>query len=106
MNRIDQIRTLLENDPKDSFLNFALAKEYEKSEQWDEVIQLYKGIVHNEPDYVGVYYHLAAAYHKLDLLDEAMKTYEDGIQVSKKLTDFHAMSELANAKKNLEMEML
>lgn len=37
--------------------------------------------------------------------DLALEAYTAGINVAKKIPDFHALSELNNAKLNLEMEM-
>jgi hypothetical protein len=54
---------------------------------------------------VGMYYHLAKLYEKLENVDLAIQTYTEGINVAKRLSDFHALSELNSAKMNLEMEM-
>ena len=35
----------------------------------------------------------------------ALEAYNDGINIAKKMPDFHALSELNSAKLNLEMEM-
>jgi tetratricopeptide (TPR) repeat protein len=93
------------NDPKDSFVIYALAKEYESCGDLEESLNQFLLLKNQDPDYVGMYYHLGKLYEKLEKPEEAMKTYETGIQISKKLKDFHALSELNNAKVNLEMEL-
>jgi len=54
---------------------------------------------------VGLYYHLGKLYEELGETDLALLTYEDGVSVAKKAADFHALSELHNAKMNLEIEI-
>ena len=41
----------------------------------------------------------------LDNHEKALETYNEGINVAKKLADFHALSELNTAKTNLEIDM-
>jgi predicted Zn-dependent protease len=104
-DRLNQLLGMLEDDPKDSFLRYAVAKEYENGELNQEALEEYLTIKKNDPDYVGMYYHLAKLYEKLENVDLAIQTYTEGINVAKRLSDFHALSELNSAKMNLEMEM-
>ncbi|MBC7885620.1 MAG: tetratricopeptide repeat protein [Saprospiraceae bacterium] len=104
MVRLKTLLDMLEGDPDDSFLRYALAKEYENMESWPEALSHYLIIKEKDPDYVGMYYHLAKLYEYLQETDKALKTYEEGISIAKKIPDFHALSELNSAKLNLEME--
>ena len=104
-DRLNQLLGMLEDDPKDSFLRYAVAKEYENGQLDQEALEEYLSIKKNDPDYVGMYYHLAKLYEKLENVDLAMQTYIEGVDVAKRLSDFHALSELNSAKMNLEMEM-
>lgn len=99
------MKSFLEDDPKDTFVLFALAKEYEKLNVLKMAIETYEKLKQVDPDYVGLYYHLANAYVLVSDKENAAKTYEDGIEVAKKLADFHALSELHNAKTNFELEL-
>lgn len=105
----ERLATLLEwlkEKPGDSFLNFALAQEYQKMDNLEEAIKTYLQLKSADPDYVGLYYHLAHCYVTSENPDEALQVYNSGIEVARKLNDQHALSELLNAKTNLEMEML
>jgi Tfp pilus assembly protein PilF len=106
MSRMDQLNALLLEDPKDCFILFAIAKEYEKNGEDEKAISQYLDVLKIDEDYIGVYYHLANLYVELSEVDKAMETYDNGIAKAKKQADFHAMSELLNAKKNVEMENL
>lgn len=103
-NRIDTLLAFLKDDPEDSFVRFALAKEYEKMGTLKKALDTYINLKELEPDYVGLYYHLGGLYELLNEKKQALQTYEDGIVVAKKIADFHSLSELHNAKMNLEVD--
>ena len=102
-NRIDSLLAFLKEDPEDSFVRFALAKEYEKIGTLKKALDTFLELKDLDPNYIGLYYHLGGLYELLNEKDDALKTYEAGIEVAKKLADFHALSELHNAKTNLEI---
>jgi tetratricopeptide (TPR) repeat protein len=106
LTRINTLLKFLEESPDDTFLLFALAQEYKQLAQFEPAISWYIKLKNLDPDYVGLYYHLAESYAKLDDLTNAMVTYDEGMAIARKLNDQHALSELSNARTNLEMEML
>jgi tetratricopeptide (TPR) repeat protein len=96
---------MLDADPDDSFLIYAVAKEYEKSGDLEKAIALLNTLREKDPEYVGLYYHLGQLYEEIENGDQALKIYEEGLAIAKKLKDFHALSELNGVKTNLEMEL-
>ena len=102
-DRIEQLKAFLAEDPGDSFIRYALAKEYEGMGQMYQARDAYLALKKDDPTYVGLYYHLGKLYEELGEEEEALATYTEGINVAKKATDFHALSELNTAKVNLEM---
>lgn len=92
-------------NPNDTFALFALAKEYEKQQKWNDVVQLFEKLLVVDDKYIGVYYHLAKTYEQLNEINKALNIYERGILEAQKLQDLHALSELKNAKMNLELEL-
>jgi tetratricopeptide (TPR) repeat protein len=96
---------MLEADPQDSFVRFAIAKEFESLSQYDKALEQFLILKSADSQYIGLYYHLGKLYEKLENHSLAMKTYQEGISEAKKLKDFHALSELNTAKVNLEMEI-
>lgn len=102
-NRIDTLLTFLKEDPEDAFIRFALAKEYEKMGTLKKALDTYIELKNFAPDYIGLYYHLGGLYEQLNENSNALIIYEEGIVLAKKLADFHSLSELHNAKTNLEM---
>lgn len=103
--RLKQLQNLLENSPNDSFLLYAIAKEYEGLEQVAEALQKFQELTELHPDYVGTYYHYAKLLEKEEETEKALTIYEKGILVAKKIGDQHALGELSNAKINLELEL-
>lgn len=106
MTRLEQLLGLLEQNPKDSFVCFALAKEYENTGEVEKALEYYSTLLQNNPDYVGAYFHLAQLYADSHQNEEAFRVYDLGIGIAKKLGDQHALSELSSARMNLEMEDL
>lgn len=104
-SRLDRIKTLLAESPEDSFLHFALAKEHEKEANHEQAILEFEYIFHKDPSYIGNYYHLGKCYEALGESEKALQAYVNGIIKGKAIGDLHAVSELQNAKMNLELEL-
>jgi tetratricopeptide (TPR) repeat protein len=101
-DRFHYLKQLLEASPKDAFVLFALAKEFEGQGDSQKALEFYLRLKEANPNYVGLYYHLGKLYEKLDDSPKAIDTYKKGIEVSQKAGDRHAASELAGALLNLE----
>ena len=101
MERIDKIRTMLKENPKDSFLQHALALECIKLGNDKEARQLFESILENDPGYIGSYYHLAKLLERIGQNGNAIKIYEKGIEEAKKSGDNHSLSELRSAYEEL-----
>lgn len=104
MSRLDTLLTMLEKDPTDSFLRYALAKEYEQAGDISRAIEILEHLKSDDPRYVGLYYHLGKMYESEGNNSQAILIYEEGIRIAKAIPDFHALSELNNVKVNLEMQ--
>ena len=102
MNKLNQLPEFHKKAPKDAFLNFAIAKEYESAKNDDKALEFYLEIQKNTPDYVGFYYHLGKLYVRQNKIENALQTYKQGMAVANKVNDKHAFSELASA--NLEID--
>lgn len=104
-DRLKQLLDFYKNAPKDSFLIFALAKEYESLQNISEALAYYLKLEELDPNYIGLYYHLGKLYEVLEENIKAQKTYKTGIVISQEAGDYHAVSELNNALQNLEIQM-
>ena len=81
-NRIEVFKQMLEADPGNTMVMFGLAKEYEKVEQYDEVINLLEDYLAKADDEGNAYGTLAAAYEKTGQREKAIEIYKRGIDVA------------------------
>ncbi len=101
-NRLNQLLNFLGESPNDSFILFAIAKEYEKYDERKMAFEYYLKLKQTDPKYVGLYYHLGKLYEKDAAYDAALVAYKEGIAVAKSAGDRHALGELSEAKMILE----
>ncbi len=92
---------MLSENPKDSFLLFAIAKEYEGLGRHNDALDFFLNLKKENPDYVGLYYHLGKLYEQKEEIETAFFTYKEGMEIAKKQGDQHSLNELAAAKLNL-----
>ncbi|MCH2081516.1 MAG: tetratricopeptide repeat protein [Saprospiraceae bacterium] len=97
-SRLDQLLTFHKESPTDSFILFALAKEYENQSELEIALQYYQQLTKNAPNYIGTYYHLGKLHERMDQAAFAFQTYKKGMAIAKKIGDQHALGELAGAK--------
>ncbi len=100
--RLLYLQKLIEASPNDSFILFALAKEYEGTGDEAQSLSFYLRLKETNPSYVGTYYHLGKLYEGQEDFQNAILTYKQGIEISRQAGDRHAMSELQGALLNLE----
>lgn len=100
-NRLKQLVDFLEQRPDDSFILFAIAKEYEKHNATTEAMSYYLRLRTAHPDYVGTYYHLGKLYEQQGAIPTAFGVYKVGIEVARAAGDQHSLSELMGAKMEL-----
>jgi tetratricopeptide (TPR) repeat protein len=104
-DRLALLKKMHSNDPNDTFVLYALAKEFETLGNLEAALEVFLKLLQQDPDYIGLYYHLGKLYEVLGMNDLALQTYDKGLLCGKRLNDFHSIAELNNAKTNLEMEM-
>lgn len=97
VDRIEKIKQMLEESPRDLFLKHALALEYIKAEHESNARLLFEEILADDPGYVGTYYHFGKLLERQHEMKMAEKVYEKGIAEAMKAGDRHAASELRSA---------
>ncbi len=101
--RLDLLLGILKETPTDSFVIFAIAKEYEKISNQNEAIQYYEKLYNLDPNYVGLYFHWGKIYEEINDSEKAIEIYSMGIEVASLQKDGHAERELRAAKYNCEL---
>lgn len=95
----------LKKNPADSFSKFALALELLKRNEVSKARVLFESVLKQDPQYLGVYYHLGKLYESMDLKKEAFKIYSNGILVAEQQDNRRTLSELNEALGILKTEM-
>ena len=97
MERIEKLKTFLQDSPHDSFLKHALALEYVKLGDEAGARKLFEEILAHEPGYTGSYYHLGKLLERTGEKALAIEWYEKGMAAAKAAGDRHAYGELQGA---------
>lgn len=95
--RMKKLEVLLVDDPDNSFLLFAIAKEYEGLGEMEKALAQYLLLKGKDANYVGLYYHLGKLQEKMDDFAGALDSYTAGMAVAKAQGDMHAHGELSTA---------
>ena len=103
-DRRERLRALLAEQPGDSFLLFALAREYHNAGEFAEAAGAYADLRARDPGYVGLYYHYAAVLAALHREDEAEEVYRAGIRQAEAADEQRAAAELRGALMNWQIE--
>jgi tetratricopeptide (TPR) repeat protein len=96
-NRLDTLKSMLEQDPTSAFARYGLAMEYVNLGRLDEAIDEFHSLLGTHPNYAAGYYHAGRALEQLGKIDEARAMYEKGIEVTTRTGDAHTRSELQAA---------
>ncbi len=102
MTRLEQLMKYLGDAPNDSFLLFAVAKEYEGLDDNKMAFDYYHTLLTEHQNYVGTYYHLGKLYEKIENEPAAIETYKKGMLIAQQQGDKHAYGELATAKMSID----
>lgn len=102
--RIVQLQQMLQENPQDPFLLYALALEYRKQDL-EQANLYFSKLLQQHPAYLPTYYHAAALYTELGQPQEAKNTYEKGIALAQQQNDAHTLRELRNAYQNLLLDL-
>jgi Tfp pilus assembly protein PilF len=102
MPSLDQLLTLLQADPTDTFLQYAVAMEHAKQGHHAEALQAFNALLAQDPNYVAAYF-MAGRTCEQNADNEAAKSfYRQGIATAQKIGDTHAASEMSSALLMLE----
>jgi Tfp pilus assembly protein PilF len=96
-NRLEILRSMVEQDPSDSFRRYGLAMEYVNSGDLLAGVDEFIKVLDHNPKYAAAYFHGAQTLEKLGRVDEAKGLYRRGIEVTSAMGDDHTCSELQAA---------
>ncbi len=88
-----QIQKLLDLEPNDPFMLYAMATDYAKEGEHESAIEFYQKTIEVDAEYCYAYYHQARSYEALGRLEEAKSTLDRGLEVSERVGDSQAINE-------------
>jgi tetratricopeptide (TPR) repeat protein len=97
MPSLDQLLPLLNAEPDDAFLRYAVAMEYTRLGKHDEALAEFAELIRRKPDYVPAYFMGGRAAESKDDIEKAKELYKAGIAVAKRVGDAHAAGEISSA---------
>ncbi len=97
MTRFEQLQHLLEEQPNEPFLIFALAKEYENQKEYHQALFYYQKLSVEHTNYVGTYYHFGKLLEAQGNPQSAIDIYKKGIEIALQQKDLHSANELRGA---------
>lgn len=104
-SKIKRLAAFLKKNPEDSFTKFALALELLKLDEVSKARVLFESVLQQDPDYLGVYYHLGKLYEHTGRLQDASELYRTGIELAARQGDERTRLELADALESVTIEL-
>lgn len=102
MPTLEQLLPLLNADPNDAFLRYAVAMEYAKQARHNEALAEFAELARRHPDYVAGYFMAGRTAEQKGDLEQAKSLYKSGIAVAQRTGDHHAAGEISQALMSLE----
>ncbi len=101
-DRMQKLQTMLERDPSDSFLLYAIALEHKKTNDHAEAQRWFGRVIEKDPGYCVAYHQSALTYEAAGDLEAAKNTYRKGIAAAEKKGEHHAAEEMRAALSMIE----
>jgi Tfp pilus assembly protein PilF len=95
--RLDILKSMVEQKPTDSFARYGLAMEYRNTGDLEAAMREFRSLMANDPDYAPAYFHGGQTLERMGLLDEAREVYTTGVEVTTRIGNQHARSEMQAA---------
>lgn len=96
-SRLEFLREAINNNPNDTFARYGLAIELSKYGDSEEAWEHFNYLLTHHPDYFPVYYQAGMFLINQGRCEEAGKVLAKGIEVTGRLGNLHAQSELQAA---------
>jgi len=102
MERIELLKSFLEEDPNDNFSLYALSLEYVKLNNVNDAIATLEQLQKLNPDYLAAYYQLGKLFELQKNFDKASLVFNRGLEIARKQKDLKTYNELQSALDMLE----
>jgi tetratricopeptide (TPR) repeat protein len=97
VDRLEILKNMVAQNPRDAFARYGLAMELSKSGELEGAVGEFRTLLSHNPDYAAAYFHGGQTLEKLGRIEDARDMYEKGIDVTSRTGDQHTRSELQGA---------
>jgi predicted Zn-dependent protease len=94
MDKIEALREILAQDPKNSFARYGLAMELVKSGEVETALAEFDALLSGDPDYTVGYAMSAEALSTLGRTEEAIERLKAGMECANRVGNSHAFSKM------------
>jgi predicted Zn-dependent protease len=99
--RLEELKKYLLDDPKDTFLRYAMAMELFRLNFAKEALKEFKSLTEEEPDYLATYYQYGKLLEETGDLKSAIEIYTLGLKVAENQNNTRTFKELKQARESL-----
>lgn len=92
--RLEQLKSILVQDPKNTFARYAIGMEYSSAGATDSALQEFRTLLEVDASYANAFFMGAQALQRADRLDEAVQWLHDGIVCAQRAGNRHAENEM------------
>jgi predicted Zn-dependent protease len=96
-SRLDALKAMVAQDPRNSFLRYGLAMEHRRQGDLDQAIDEFRALMAADPDYVAAYLLGGQTLEQAGKLEEAREVYARGVDAAARKGDQHARAEIQTA---------
>ncbi len=97
LKRLAQLKTMLELEPNDLFLNYSLGLENLAQSNINEAEFQFKKALDLNPDYIPAYYQLGKLFEFKKNTKQAILFFKNGLEKARLVRDFKAINEFGEA---------
>jgi len=95
MSRREKIEAMLADEPRDVFLRYSLAMEFDKEGRHDESLSALMELTREDQAYVPAFFMAGQQLARLERTDDAREVLREGIEEARRQGDTHAAGEMA-----------
>jgi len=92
-NRLLKLIEMLEKNPNDTFLLYAMGMEHMGAQKLDDAEAYFRKVLAIEPDNIACHYQLAIILQKTNREGEAVKILDHGLHLAQKIGDHKTSNE-------------
>jgi len=94
VERMAQLKSILDQEPKNTFARYALGMEYSSAGETDAALGQFRALLEADANYANAFFMGAQALQHAERMDEAAQWLRDGIECAKRVGNRHAESEM------------